>query len=174
MSELDYGVSYIASAPEELNVGDRVIVTNGADDFYGERGTIVSILMDGGITIQFDNRAKGIYEKEDIRKLPDPIYFEEESDNVKEFRAILNEMAETYKTKDATYGNCYQDGFTRFGAVQLVSRMYEKYCRIENLLVRNADNKVPDESVLDTWTDIAVQSVVLRMLLQKNYFDNVD
>ncbi len=47
-----------------------------------------------------------------------------------------------------------------------MSRMYEKYCRIENILVHNADNKVPDESVLDTLTDLSVQCICLRMLLE--------
>ena len=86
--------------------------------------------------------------------------------NVRMFRAITEEMAETYKAKNETYGDAYSDGFNRFGPVQLVSRMYEKYCRIENLLVRGADNKVVDESVLDTLTDLSVQCICLRMILE--------
>lgn len=89
-----------------------------------------------------------------------------ESEWINRFKKIVNEIVETYKAKNADYGNAYADGFSRFGAVQLVSRIYEKYCRIENLLVRKADSKVIDESACDTLTDIATQCIILRMLLE--------
>lgn len=179
MSEFDnvpYGVSYIASAPEELKVGDRVLIAhiecvNIRNE--GKIGTITLINQDGTFKVGFGGYSDD-YPREYLVKYPFPIYKEEDSDNVKAFKTILNEMAETYARKNECYGNAYQDGFNRFGAVQLVSRMYEKYCRIENLLVRNADNKVPDESIIDTITDLGVQCVVLRMLLQKNDYENVE
>ncbi|MBD5381989.1 hypothetical protein [Clavibacter sp.] len=175
MSEFDYGVSYIASAPEELKVGDRVEVVYDKDidpSIIGKQGRV--ILKGVGcesVKVRLDDTNYILLSKY-LRKLPDPMTFEEDSDNVKAFMSILNEMEGTYKAKNKTYGDAYQDGFNRFGAVQLVSRMYEKYCRIENLLVRNADNKVPDESIIDTLTDLAVQAICLRMLLQKNDFKN--
>lgn len=186
MSEADYGVSYIASAPEELRVGDAVeVIDDGkiSKSLVGKQGFVVDKGVDGYyVKVRLFDGDYFIMPTS-LRNLHDTISFEnasidakyfEDSDNVKAFKAILNEMAETYKAKDATYGNCYQDGFTRFGAVQLVSRMYEKYCRIENLLVHKADNKVPDESVLDTLTDLSVQCICLRMILQKNDFENVN
>lgn len=178
MSELDYGVSYIASAPEELKVGDRVVIETNVEAVGKNAIGFIRCLNAEGKTalvsiIQGVSQVAATVPTKHIRKLHDTNSFEEDSDNVKAFNAILNEMAETYKAKNETYGDCYQDGFNRFGAVQLVSRMYEKYCRIENLLVRNADNKVPDESVIDTITDLGVQCIVLRMLLQRNDFESV-
>lgn len=172
MIETIYGVAYISDSTQELKVGDRVVVIDEKDNMFEQYAT-VSALDKFYVTIQFAGGAEYQYNAAALRKLPDTISSEKDSDNMKAFKAILNEMAETYKVKDATYGNAYQDGFNRFGAVQLVSRMYEKYCRIENLLVRNADNKVPDESVIDTITDLGVQAICLRMLLQKNDFENV-
>lgn len=175
----NYAISYIASAPEELKVGDRVEVVDEDNRFNGRQGIVSEVKPNGIVTVCFDKKNLVSYQSfvvASLRKLPDaisflrkdnPILFEDDSDNVKAFKKILNEMAETYKAKNECYGNAYQDGFNRFGAVQLVSRIYEKYCRIENLLVRNADNKVPDESVFDSLTDLAVQSIVLRMLLEK-------
>lgn len=173
MSEVDYGISYIASAPEELKVGDRVEVIDKEQQKFRHIGRVYRLKVPLA-HVRFENDInKYVYLISALRKLPDPIAFEEESDNVIVFNAILCEMGETYKAKNETYGDSYRDGFNRFGAVQLVSRMYEKYCRIENLLVHNADNKVPDESVIDTLTDLGVQCVALRMLLQKNDFKNV-
>lgn len=101
-----------------------------------------------------------------------PIIFDNDS-SVEKFRKMCEEMAQTYRNKNATYGDAYSDGFKRFGATQLVSRIYEKYCRVENLLCHKADNKVPDESVKDTLTDMAVQCLVLRMLIEDNDMEHV-
>ena len=189
MSEdaMNYGVSYIASASEELKVGDRVEVVNADKHrliYVGCKGFIVENPnpANGCLRVSLDPSGNATmcpidFKPEMLRKLPDKILFED-CDNiwVSRFKKIADEMVDTYKAKDETYGNAYQDGFNRFGAVQLVSRMYEKYCRIENLLVRNAENKVPDESVCDTLTDLAVQAIVLRTMIESQDvdFESVD
>lgn len=170
--EQEHKVAYIASAPEELKVGDRVEVVDADTHrlcYIGFKGHIVENPnpTNGCFRVRVGDGTYSVdFKPEWLRKIS-------ETDNVTEFNRILQEMADTYKAKDSTYGNAYEDGYRRFGAVQLVSRMYEKYCRIENLLIHNADNKVPDESVLDTLTDLSVQAICLRMLLAKNDFENV-
>ena len=175
MSELDYGVSYIASAPEELKVGDRVEVLNDKDidqSIIGKQGRVIHIGLDGAsVQARFDNTDYVLLSKY-LRKLPDPITFEEDSDNVKAFKAILNEMAETYKAKDADYGSAYDEGYRLFGHTQLLSRIYEKFSRVKHLLDGNKPNVA--ENVYETLTDMAVQAICLRMLLQKNDFENVE
>lgn len=189
-----YGVSYIATAPEEFKVGDKVETVNADNHrmcYIGMKGTVTDQPnpSNGHIRVILDSypSAAGVdFKPEWLRKLPDTIRFDENNnpeeckpiplldvteERVKRFKEITDEMAKTYRAKNKTYGDAYGDGFRRFGAVQLVSRIYEKYCRIENLLVRKADNKVPDESVLDTITDMAVQLVVLRTLLEPEEVD---
>lgn len=195
MSELDnkpYGVSFIASAPEELKVGDRVeIVKNTQSRYEGNVGTITLILDDGLYRVGFGGYSDD-YPWQCLRKLPDTISFEERfginpstvasankivshaerySDNVKAFKAILNEMAETYKAKDADYGSAYDDGYRLFGHTQLLSRFYEKFSRVKHLLDGNKPNVA--ENICDTLTDMSIQCIALRMLLQKNDFENV-
>lgn len=176
-----YGVSYIASAPEELKVGDRVEVVDERDALYKQQGVVTSILMDGGINVDFLHLGHVIYEPTQLYRLPDTILFgdgyesarsKKDSDNVKAFKTILNEMAETYKAKDADYGSAYDDGYRLFGHTQLLSRIYEKFSRVKHLLDGNKPNVT--ENVCDTLTDMAVQAICLRMLLQKNDFVNVD
>lgn len=184
-----YGVSYIASAPEDFKVGDRVEVVKATDEFenrfFCRQGRVSNPTTPDGVNpypdkvwVDFNGESIFYFYPSQLRKLPDAIHFDEQkgyrpiplidatSELVNRFKKITDEMVETYKAKNATYGNAYADGFSRFGAVQLVSRIYEKYCRIENLLVRKADNKVSDESVRDTLTDIANQCIILRMLLE--------
>lgn len=173
-----YAVPHTASAPKEFKVGDRVRIkpfTQSRNE--GEVGTITLILPNGLYRVGFGGYCDD-YPYQCFEEVPNIIHFDEQnkyepiplidasSELVNRFKKITDEMVETYKAKNATYGNAYADGFSRFGAVQLVSRIYEKYCRIENLLVRKADNKVSDESVRDTLTDIANQCIILRMLLE--------
>ena len=89
------------------------------------------------------------------------------------FRNITQQMAETYEAKNHDYGNAYTEGYKLFGHTQLLSRIHEKFCRVYNLL-NGADRQVPDESVLDTLTDMANQCVILRMMIEEYNFENVD
>lgn len=181
-----YGVSYVASAPEELKVGDRVKFKSeeeikkllepsfwwGISIFADKEATIVGVDNCGTFRIDIDPSLGGIRREFILRKLPDTISFEEDSDNVKVFKAILNEMAETYKAKDADYGSAYDDGYRLFGYTQLLSRIYEKFSRAKHLLDGNKPNVA--ENICDTLTDMSIQCIALRMLLQKNDFENVD
>lgn len=88
------------------------------------------------------------------------------------FSEITDEMRLTYLVKNKVYGDSYVDGFRRFGPVQLVSRMYEKLCRIVNILCNGAEEEVDNEVVADTLTDLANQAIILRMLIEDNDFEN--
>lgn len=76
-----YGVSYIASAPEELKVGDRVEVIDAPDIFrydVGEKGMIMSFDKEGNALISVDGNNPGtiITPTKYLRKIPNIISFE--------------------------------------------------------------------------------------------------
>lgn len=108
------------------------------------------------------------------------ISFDEEVDKTRlipksvfRFRDIVDEMAKTYEEKNHDYGDAYAEGYKLFGHTQLLSRIYEKFCRVYNLL-NHTERKVLDESVLDTLTDMANQCVILRIMIENNDFENVE
>lgn len=86
--------------------------------------------------------------------------------NVIRFNEIATEMSNTYRNKNHDYGDVYTAGFARFGPTQFLSRIYEKFERLYNILYLKKDSQVSDESVCDTLTDMAVQCIVLRMFLK--------
>lgn len=86
---------------------------------------------------------------------------------VSHFNDIVKEMLTTYEHKNKDYGNAYEKGYELFGYNQLLSRIYEKFCRVHNLL-RGAENEVKSESISDTLTDMATQCICLRMLLEND------
>lgn len=83
-SNAPYGVSYIASAPEELKVGDRVEVINPHSDgtmvnMDGKQGTITLCLDDGRYRVDFGDTCFD-YLRWYLRKLPDTIHFDNPMD----------------------------------------------------------------------------------------------
>lgn len=175
---------------KDLSIGDLVQVINADIHRCGSIGLV-------GVVVENPNPSNGcvrvsagdysadfkpewlkkIEDKDNPNKIvfsaPVSVVFENDSP-VEKFRKMCEEIVQTYETKNATYGDAYSDGFKRFGATQLVSRIYEKYCRVENLLCHKAENKVPDETVKDTLTDMAVQCLVLRMLIEDNDMEQVE
>lgn len=97
-----------------------------------------------------------------------------EKQDVKAFRSIVNEMLDTYVKKNHDYGNAYESGFAKFGPVQLLSRIYEKYERLYNILYKSVTVEVSDETICDTLTDMAAQCVILRMLIEGSNVVPVD
>ena len=93
--------------------------------------------------------------------------------NVLMFRKIINQMFETYKRKNADYGDAYSRGFELFGYNQLLSRIYEKFCRVHHLLTQGGVAQV-NESVEDTLADMANQCVCLLILLREQSCPDVD
>ena len=69
-----YGVSYIASAPEELKVGDKVVIENPGVAFYQRPGTVAALPTDDEqrVLVQFKD-CKAFCHVRDLRKLSEAI-----------------------------------------------------------------------------------------------------
>lgn len=176
MSELDYGVSYIASAPEELNVGDRVEVVNKEEFYFGRVGRVY-MLKDDLIFVRFENDASGYsYTTSALRKIPDTASFEKKDNepwNVAMFRNVTGEMADTYARKNATYNDSFGKSVEKYGFISALTRMSDKFNRVENLIL-GAKNEVPDESLEDTLIDLACYSVMTLVALRGTKINDVD
>lgn len=81
------------------------------------------------------------------------------------FKDILKKMEETYKAKNADYGNSFEHSLYEFGLVAAVVRMNDKMNRIKSLIKSEA--KVKDESIKDTLLDLANYSVMTLAWLNK-------
>lgn len=166
-------------SPFKYQIGDQfifdttyTIVQAGLDTEGAPLYLVISSHGREYVTEQWIN--DGVRRYDDNHHNSRVIVFDEEPENVATFRNIAREMFETYRRKNADYGDAYAAGFEKFGPMQLLSRIYEKYERLYNLLYLNKYKQVADESVCDTLTDMAVQCIVLRMLLEKQNVDPVD
>lgn len=81
------------------------------------------------------------------------------------FKEIVTQMADLYARKNSDYGDSFGESVREFGPVAGVVRISDKFNRLKSLLLRDREQKVSDESVVDTLTDMACYCIMLRMEL---------
>lgn len=93
----------------------------------------------------------------------------------KEHKKICNFLNEMYINKNKDYGNSFGDSISRYGYVAALTRISDKFFRIENLLL-GRDPEVTDETVEDTLLDLANYAImtVLEMRATKDEIDSED
>ncbi|MCM1152487.1 MAG: DUF1599 domain-containing protein [Muribaculum sp.] len=85
------------------------------------------------------------------------------SQNVLRFKRITEEMADTYRRKNADYGNSFSQSFAEHGAIAGIVRIGDKYNRAKQLLLNDAVAQVNSESAVDTLLDMANYAIMLAM-----------
>ena len=86
--------------------------------------------------------------------------------NVRRFAELCIAMTQTYDRKNTDYGDSFSRSVQRYGKIAALTRMSDKWNRLENLMLSN-DAKVKDESVVDTLIDLASYALMTVMELEK-------
>ena len=86
--------------------------------------------------------------------------------NVRRFAELCIAMTQTYDRKNTDYGDSFSRSVQRYGKVAALTRMSDKWNRLENLMLSN-DLKVKDESITDTLIDLASYALMTVMELEK-------
>lgn len=77
------------------------------------------------------------------------------------FADLTMRMRSIRKAKNHDYGNATSQVVDRYGYVGVISRIFEKLCRSERLMLGDEPVLVEGESVRDTLLDMAITSVNL-------------
>lgn len=86
---------------------------------------------------------------------------------VNRFRQIATEMADLYAKKNADYGNSFAKSVDEFGLVAGLVRLSDKWNRVCELIKKNDNPKVANESLKDTAIDGACYFVMLAMEIER-------
>ena len=78
-------------------------------------------------------------------------------DKVKEFKKIVNQMADTYEKKNSNYGDSFGKLFEELGAVAGLVPLYNKLHRVTSLI---QGDKNHFESLEDTFIDMACYAIM--------------
>ena len=76
------------------------------------------------------------------------------------FTRIANQMVDTYKRKNADYGDSFGASLDKYGPVAAHVRMSDKINRLQSLVVRKQTAQVKDESIADTFLDLACYAIM--------------
>jgi len=100
--------------------------------------------------------------------------FEEQDDP---FVAVLKKMAQIHAAKNTDYGNSFELAAKMLGrpvVEVLLSRMTDKLARACNLVSRNGQAAVKDETLADTLVDLANYAVLAVVALGKDNQEDKD
>lgn len=86
---------------------------------------------------------------------------------------LMNELLETYKAKNADYGDSFADSFREFGIVSAVVRMNDKMNRIKSL-TRSGDMQVKDESLRDSLMDLANYALMTVIEIEGERVEDIE
>lgn len=78
---------------------------------------------------------------------------------------MCDNMIKQFEAKNEAYGNSFGKQFKKYGAISGLVRLSDKFSRVEALML-GAENKVKDEALEDTLTDLACYALMLRYELQ--------
>ena len=79
---------------------------------------------------------------------------------VERFEILTARLADTYRRKNADYGDSFGKSVERYGIIAALTRMSDKWNRLENLILKGGESLVGDESVLDTLIDLAAYALM--------------
>lgn len=88
--------------------------------------------------------------------------------HVVRFRAIASAISDTYERKNHDYGNSFSRSVEKYGLIAALTRISDKFNRLETLILNKNANFVADESLCDTLMDLAAYSIMTAMELKKS------
>jgi hypothetical protein len=82
-------------------------------------------------------------------------------------KQILEGLHKLYVDKNTAYGDSFTKSFDKYGPVSALVRMEDKFNRLNSLLVEKNENRVNNESVIDTFLDLANYCIMTVIELEK-------
>ena len=86
-------------------------------------------------------------------------------ENVLRFDRIAAELSALYERKNKDYGDSFGRSVEKYGFISALTRISDKFNRLESLILKNEHAEVNDESLDDTLKDLAaycIMTVVAR------------
>ena len=82
---------------------------------------------------------------------------------VRRFRAFANALVDQYRRKNEAYGDSFGKSVRKYGPISALTRMSDKWNRLESLMVDKNRNEVSDENINDTLLDLATYCIMTVM-----------
>lgn len=100
---------------------------------------------------------------EAMKKLQSNVLLDPNEAKVARIKELADQLAATYARKNKDYGDSFGISVARYGIIAALTRMSDKWNRLENLILNEGQHEVKDESVLDTLLDLATYALMTYM-----------
>ena len=90
------------------------------------------------------------------------------NNNVIKFKELAENMCKLYENKNNDYGDSFNISCTKYGPIAALTRMSDKFNRIETLILKRQEQKVEDEKLEDTLIDLANYAMMTILWLRDN------
>lgn len=84
---------------------------------------------------------------------------------------LANAMTDLYARKNRDYGNSFDKSMDKFGMVVSAIRIGDKVNRLQSLVEKKGQAEVKDESIADTFMDLACYAIMTYMWLVREGVD---
>lgn len=88
--------------------------------------------------------------------------------NIQEFENIQSELRDTYILKNSRYGNSFDIGIDKYGPISALTRISDKFSRLERLTLHKNLQEDTDEALEDTLLDMANYCIMFASYLRRN------
>ena len=85
--------------------------------------------------------------------------------NSNDARKLANQMTDLYARKNRDYGGSFDRSMDKFGLVVAAIRIGDKVNRLHSLVAKRGEAEVKDESLADTFMDLACYSIMTMLWL---------
>lgn len=85
--------------------------------------------------------------------------------NEYDVRETLHKVGDIFTVKNEKYGNSFEVSVDKYGMIAALTRISDKFNRIENLLL-TSDSGTDDEAITDTLIDMANYCVMTAVYLR--------
>lgn len=115
--------------------------------------------------------------RKDYKPFKDEYMVDEENKTpetgIEHFDDIVSKMREIYIAKNSDYGSSFDKGMNRFGWKSFLTRVYDKFNRVDELTSTGNNPKVVDEKLEDTLMDLANYAILGIIYLRMNNNPNL-
>ena len=87
-------------------------------------------------------------------------------DKYEKHMEICKELNQIYRDKNHDYGDSFGETFEKLGIISAVTRITDKVNRLQILCIK--ENKVKDESIIDTLKDLANYAIMTLIELDSD------
>lgn len=91
-----------------------------------------------------------------------------QSDKYARHKEITDYMHNTYVSKNKDYGDSFERTHDEIGSKAGLTRISDKFYRLQNIILNEHEHLVEDETVIDTLIDLANYAVMFAMELEED------